>query len=659
MILDEKMAKELFPSQPFRKSAKLLKQVAGTSFLCNNGGIFEKEEKMNKEIIPERQTVRDCLKDKTYHIDFYQREYVWSKNTVEVLLDDIFEVFLQSYLLIKNSELTEKIMAEKFSWYYMNVFITNKIGDKTYIVDGQQRLSTLTLICAKLYHLTSDNDLKELLHPCICGKKWKNNEYRIDHDKRKNVMDHILKGTKPDSYQNPTEKTLIERYKDISEYIDKKNLDEKQLEAFIYYFLNKLVLVELSINDQDDTAMVFEVINDRGEALKPFEILKGKLIGALDKSDTEAYSEKWDNAMQNVIGEEDQFFINYLKSRFVFKKNSTKENQINNSYHRYVFNDKDDAQELGFRKVDNNRTQAIKKFIDEDVIYYSKLYSKIRKSQNKFLRYNKEIHNLDGQCQLILSACTINDPQEDNKMVSIAKEYDRLHMLLRMNGVYDSNSFHEISYGLNEKIKNLPISNYRSVFDNIIIEKIREEKNLINNPSLLDYNSFSQIGYKQNIEKTALYYLLARVEDYICEEIKQEPQKDVFFMSTKHGKDGYQIEHIFSDNEESRKTFDTEEDFWHERNGIGALLLLKGRTNESSQNEVYEKKLQTYSHGTVWAQTLCKDFYNSHPDFADLKSRIKLKSGNEFKHYDSFTKQSMEERCRLLYDIVKIIWEVE
>ena len=408
---------------------------------------------MNKEIIPERQTVRDCLKDKTYHIDFYQREYVWSKNTVEVLLDDIFEVFLQSYLLIKNSELTEKIMAEKFSWYYMNVFITNKIGDKTYIVDGQQRLSTLTLICAKLYHLTSDNDLKELLHPCICGKKWKNNEYRIDHDKRKNVMDHILKGTKPDSYQNPTEKTLIERYKDISEYIDKKNLDEKQLEAFIYYFLNKLVLVELSINDQDDTAMVFEVINDRGEALKPFEILKGKLIGALDKSDTEAYSEKWDNAMQNVIGEEDQFFINYLKSRFVFKKNSTKENQINNSYHRYVFNDKDDAQELGFRKVDNNRTQAIKKFIDEDVIYYSKLYSKIKKSQNKFLRYNKEIHNLDGQCQLILSACTINDPQEDNKMVSIAKEYDRLHMLLRMNGVYDSNSFHEISYGLNEKIK--------------------------------------------------------------------------------------------------------------------------------------------------------------------------------------------------------------
>lgn len=615
--------------------------------------------KMNKEIIPERQTVLNCLKDKTYHIDFYQREYVWSKNTVEVLLDDIFELFLQSYLLVKNSELTQEIMAEKFSWYYMNVFITNKIGDKTYIVDGQQRLSTLTLICAKLYHLTSDKDLKALLLQCICGKTWKSNKYCIDHDKRHLVMDSIINGTKMDSYQNPTEQTLIERYKDISEYIDKKNLDKKQLEAFIYYFLYKLVLVELSIADQDDTAMVFEVINDRGEALKPFEILKGKLIGALDKSDTEAYSEKWDNAMQCIIGEEDQFFINYLKSRFVFKKNSTKENLINNSYHRYVFNDKDDAPELGFRKVDNNRIQAIKKFIDEDVIYYSRLYNKIKKKQNEFLRYNKEINNLDGHYQLILSACTINDLEENEKISSIAKEYDRLHMLLRMNGIYDSNGFHEISYGLNKKLKNLPISNYRSVFNETIINKIREEKNLANVSSLLDYNSFSQIGYKQNIEKTALYYLLARVENYICEEIKQEPQKDVFFMSTKHGKDGYQIEHIFSDNEESRKTFDTDEDFWRERNGIGALLLLKGRTNESSQNEVYEKKLQTYSHGTIWAQTLCKDFYHSHPDFANFNKFIKSKSGNEFKFYDCFTKTSMEERCRLLYDIVKIIWEVE
>ncbi len=614
---------------------------------------------MAQNIEPYRQTVQACLKDKTYYIDFYQREYVWSDETVKILLDDIFEVFEQSYFPVKDAEMTPAVM-EKFNWYYMNVFITNKIDNKTYIVDGQQRLSTLTLICTKLYHLTDDTDLKELLLPCICGKNWKTNEYRIDNSKRKRAMDSILNKTSFNfPYLNQTEQTLIERYAYISSYFDKKNLDNKQLEAFIYYFLNKLVLVELSIDNQDDTAMVFEVINDRGEALKPFEILKGKLIGALNKSDTDKYSDLWDSAMQQVSGREDQFFVNYLKSRFVFKRNSDKENLINNAYHRYMFDDKDDAQTLGFRKTDSNRIANIKKFIEEDIVYYSKLYAKIIKNEDIFLKYSNEIHKLDGQYQLILSACNINDSEEAEKISLLAKEYDRLHMLLRMNGVYDSNDFHGISYSLNEKVKALPISDYRAVFDEIILSRIREEKNTTNVSSVLDYNYFSQIGYGKGIDQTALYYLLARVEDYICKNINLEPEHDVYYMSIKHSNVyGYHIEHIFSDNAESRANFSSEEEFWNERNGIGALLLLKGRTNISSGNELYADKLKTYSNGTVWAKTLCKTWYHSNPDFADFNNFIKAKSGKEFTSYDSFSLQSMKERCKLLYELVKLIWEV-
>lgn len=615
---------------------------------------------MAQNIEPYRQTVQACLKDKTYYIDFYQREYVWSDETVKILLDDIFEVFEQSYFPVKDAEMTPDVM-EKFNWYYMNVFITNKTNNKTYIVDGQQRLSTLTLICTKLYHLTDDSDLRDLLIPCICGKNWKSNEYRIDNSKRKRAMDSILNKTEfAMPYLNQTEQTLIERYSYISSYFDKKNLDSKQLEAFIYYFLNKLVLVELSIDNQDDTAMVFEVINDRGEALKPFEILKGKLIGALNKSDTDKYSDLWDSSMQQVSGNEDQFFVNYLKSRFIFKRNSDKENQINNAYHRYMFDDKDDAQLLGLRKTDSNRISNIKKFIEGDVVYYSKLYAKIIKNEDIFLKYSNEIHKLDGQYQLILSACSINDGEEDEKISLLAKEYDRLHMLLRMNGVYDSNDFHGISYSLNEKVKNLPISEYRAVFDEIIMNKIREEKNTTNVTSVLDYNYFSQIGYGKGIDQTALYYLLARVEDYICKHINMEPEHDVYYMSIKHSNVyGYHIEHIFSDNDESRANFSSEEEFWNERNGIGALLLLKGRTNISSGNELYADKLKTYSNGTVWAKSLCQNWYHSNPDFADFNNFIKAKCGKDFIPYDSFSVQSMKERCKLLYELVKIIWEVD
>lgn len=106
---------------------------------------------MAQEIIPDKQSVLSCLKQKVYYVDFYQREYVWTKNTVEVLLNDIFYAFEISYKEHKDEEMSQEVL-EKYNWYYLNVFITNKVEGKVFIVDGQQRLSTLTLIATKLYH---------------------------------------------------------------------------------------------------------------------------------------------------------------------------------------------------------------------------------------------------------------------------------------------------------------------------------------------------------------------------------------------------------------------------------------------------------------------------------------------------------------------------
>lgn len=614
---------------------------------------------MEKTIQPDKQTVQQCLKDKTYYVDFYQREYVWSKKTVEILLDDIFEIFEQSYLQIKDAELTPDCMEENFAWYYLNVFITNKIENKTYIVDGQQRLSTLTLICTKLYHLTNDQDEKDLLLPCICGKDWKKNIYRIDNDKRKRAMDKILKNVDFElPYQNQTEQTIIDRYNDISDYLDKRHMDTKKLSGFIYYFLYKLVLVELSIENQDDTAMVFEVINDRGEALKPFEILKGKLIGALNKNDTDLFSDKWDESMQTVNTQEDNFFVTYLKSKFIFSRNSEKEKQINNEYHRYIFEQNDEANALCFRKTDPNRIDSIKSFVENDVVYYSKLFAKITKNENDNLRYSNNILQLDGQYQLILAACEINDPEEDTKIELISKEYERLYMLLRMNKVYESNDFHGISYGLNQKLKGLPISEYRKTFDDIIKNEIATAANInvSNVNSVLDYNRFAQLVYNTD---TWFYYLLSRVEDYICNKIHITPENDVAYMSTKHSNvQGYHIEHIFSDNEENRAYFNDEEDFLARRNNIGALLLLKGRNNISSGNELYSEKLETYSNGPIWGKTLCSNFYHANPDFIEFNNELKNTHNVEFVPYNEFDITAMETRCKLLYEIVKIIWDV-
>ena len=204
---------------------------------------------MTQEIIPDRQTVQSCLSKKTYFVDFYQREYVWSKNTVDILLRDIFYAFEISYEEHKDEELTEEVL-ELYNWYYMNVFITNKVNSKVYIVDGQQRLTTLTLIATKLYHLITDETLKDLLKDCIFTKDmFKGNVFCIDNEKRKDVMESILDNvpyTEP--IKNKTEETLLGRFKDVSRFIDDKQMDEDKLRAFCMYFLRKAHIGEVQVS---------------------------------------------------------------------------------------------------------------------------------------------------------------------------------------------------------------------------------------------------------------------------------------------------------------------------------------------------------------------------------------------------------------------------
>lgn len=611
---------------------------------------------MMSEINPEKQTVGKCLANNTYKIDFYQREYVWTKKTVEILLDDIMYAFEQSYSIHKNSELSKDIL-NSFGWYYLNVIMISRVDGNSFIVDGQQRLSTLVLLCAKLRNITSDQRDKKALEDCLFGYNWHDEVYFLDNDKRHRAMDYIINSMPIDEpYTSPTEKNLVERYNDISAYIDQKDFDEKQLVAFIYFVLNKLVVVELDIERYEDTPMIFEVINDRGESLKPFEILKGKLVGALPKVDSQLFSDMWDSAMNDIQGNEDAFFATLIKAKFLQTRDSGKETCVNNEYHRYIFEDNDEARALGFRKQDDNRIENIKRFIKGELKYFVKLYATMLNCRDVNMRYCREIFDVNSQYQLIFAACDVDDPDEKDKITSICKEVDRLNMLLRLNSIYESQKYQDIVYKIASLIKGKPLNEYRDLFNSVLIDEIKERKAVTDqNVDLLDYGSFKKLTYNTS---RYFYYLFARVEDYICKEINVQPQNDVFWMSTKHSKNGYHIEHIFSDNPTNIAYFETEDDFREKRNGVGALLLLKGSDNISSGNEDYVDKLQTYSHGPVWGHTLCEEFYNSNVDFALFNKRLQEKTGVSFRAYpEEFTPNDMEERCKLLHELARIIWE--
>ena len=85
------------------------------------------------------------------------------------------------------------------------------------------------------------------------------------------------------------------------------------------------------------------------------------------------------------------------------------------------------------------------------------------------------------------------------------------------------------------------------------------------------------------------------------------------------------------------------------------MVLLNNRVNISVGNKPYLEKLKGYEgKGTLFAYTLMENFYKNNPNFKDFQKKYNL----DFKHYNEFKKSEIEERHQLLFELVKIIWEI-
>ena len=112
------------------------------------------------DISPEKQSIDLVFSNTTYYIDFYQRQYKWNDIPVKRLLEDLFYKFNEEYKKYKDSDISLNQLISKYSWYYLNTYVTNIVDGKPFIVDGQQRLTTITLILIKLYHLSNKYNSK-------------------------------------------------------------------------------------------------------------------------------------------------------------------------------------------------------------------------------------------------------------------------------------------------------------------------------------------------------------------------------------------------------------------------------------------------------------------------------------------------------------------
>jgi uncharacterized protein with ParB-like and HNH nuclease domain len=604
------------------------------------------------------QKIEDVFGNTVYFIDFYQREYKWTSLHVETLLDDIFYKFDTDYKAELKADTST--IDEKFSWYYLNTYVTHTQKGRKYIVDGQQRFTTLTLILLKLYNLAKSQNLSPARIDYVKKKIFDAGpdgySFWMGAINRDKALEDLLKNGKKtisDFNKDISISNVYKNYDFIDKYLDGKLKTQHLVDSFILYFSRKIILVEIQIPESNDVAMVFEVINARGEKLKPYEILKGELLGQIEKEYLEEYLKIWNKGiktLQDGASEPDNFveafFKTLLRSRYTSTTTEFKEFE-NKDYHKTIFS----------KKLDNvirlkRNPKRVKEFIENDFAYYVEKYYSLNRQTNEqsqfpYIFFNY-LNKLGSQYNLYLSSLKIKDEQYIDKIKLLSKLIDRNFSLLQILDCYNSNKFADSVKNLTLSIRDGDLDAIKELFDQDLLNTINTVRNTnLNSPFY--YPFFKETGFRN---QTFIRYFFARIERFIALETKQHIDSFKNLVQNSGRVNGYHIEHILSNNEYNMKIFESEEEFIRERIRLGALLLINSSVNVSSGNEEYQNKLKTYSHETIWAKTLTEDFYHKNPNFKSFSEKYNL----DFKHIKEFNKEAIENRQKLLFDIVKIIW---
>ena len=210
-------------------------------------------------------SVNRLLNEDTYAIPLYQRNFAWTYDEIEQLLNDVADAF-----------------QENRDNYYIGTLVVNKENDLFKIIDGQQRTTALNLIALALKHEFGFDRLKAV---------------NLTFPARKKSNENIQKLFTKQKISEDDENELTRGYGHAKDAL-KKVLGERQLE--IQYFVDYLfddVIIFRSILPKDlDLNLYFERFNSRGEQLEAHEILKAQMMAKFgtDQEMAQKFARIWD-----------------------------------------------------------------------------------------------------------------------------------------------------------------------------------------------------------------------------------------------------------------------------------------------------------------------------------------------------------------------------
>ena len=599
-----------------------------------------------KEIRGDAKSIRLLLSGAKFSIDYYQREYRWGKKQASELIEDLAEKFGDSH-----DPTNERSAVESYGHYFLGSIIVSDKDGRKFIIDGQQRLTTLTLILVYIHRQLNDQEQKVPLENLIYSQKYGVRSFNIDVEERSACMNALFTGSSFDDTEQPESVVnILNRYQDIEDLFP-DDLTTDALPFFADWLIDNVYLVEITAYSDADAYTIFETMNDRGLSLTPTDMLKGYLLANItDSGRRNAASILWRkkvSALQDVGKEEDADAIKaWLRSQYA--RNIRERirgaeprdfDLIGTEFHRWV---RDNVELLQLAS-----STDFGRFIEKDFDFYTRWYIRIRIAAESLTDGLEAVHycaqnNFTLQYPVLMASLNRDDTeQEIRRKLRVVSAYLDILVARRVW------NWRAIDYSTMQYAMFLVMRDIRGKSVAELVPLLN--KRLESEPeTFFAYNDRFSLHGKNGRQ---IHRLLARLTDYL-ETQSGRPSHYHDYVHLQ-GKDRYEVEHIWADHpERHRDEFSHPVDFDEYRNRIGGLLLLQKSFNQSYGDMTYNRKRKHYLKQNLLAQSLHEDAYERDPRFKEFIDR----TGLPFKPHEQFKKADLDARQKLYQLLAEQIW---
>ncbi|MEV4238017.1 DUF262 domain-containing protein [Nocardia sp. NPDC049737] len=610
-------------------------------------------------ITPHYRTITELLQSRSFAIDEYQREYKWECRNIQELLSDLLGKFETSY---RDGDSPKN--ASEYADYFLGSIIVTQRGNKNYLVDGQQRVTSLTLLLIYLYRESKARGLSAAtaLEPLIFSDNFGEPSFNLDIAERVPVIRALFNGEQYNGDgKEESIRTILDRYHDIEDFQLAGELGEG-LATFVYWLIRRVGLIEIATVTDAHAYSIFETMNDRGRPLSPVDMLKAYLLAPIDSDDGRANANRvWKSTVLELTSwaadpdpERDAACIKaWLRAQYADsirdrKKGATDKDWelIGSTFHRWIRDNE--------KRVGAGAGAANLRIMTDEFPFFARAYRQILHAGRTYtpglesVYYNAH-NDFTWQSTVLLAPLTIDDDADTvRRKIEATAAYLDIWLMRRVVN-YIRVGYSNVSYPMWALCKDIRRKSLDELIT-ILIGKLNADDTTFEQSPSRGRDGMYALRLNQ-FSRRYIYHLLARITAAVDVGVGKADQFDHYVDRTQ--KNPFDIEHIWPDKyNRYRDQFESQQEFEAWRDSICALILLPADVNRSYQDQPFEVKAPHYAKQNFYAASLTASAYQHQPQFEQFRTREKL----AFKPYKTFGRAEQEERNDLVLALANKIW---